>query len=144
MSRNAEVYLDASVLVALLTDDPLTGRADAFMRTEKPVLVVSDFAAAEFASAIARRVRTGEITPDEARVGFSAFDAWTARVTRREQTKAADVSAAEAFLRRLDLNLRTADALNIAIAQRVGAALLTFDEKMAASARKLRTPMEAA
>jgi predicted nucleic acid-binding protein len=144
MSRNAEVYLDASVLVALLTDDPLTSRADAFMRTEKPVLVVSDFAAAEFASAIARRVRTGEITSDEARVGFSAFDAWTARATRREQTQAADVSAAEAFLRRLDLNLRTADALNIAIAQRVGAALLTFDEKMATSARLLGTPMETA
>ena len=144
MSRSGEVYLDASVLVALLTDDLLTGRADTFMRTKKPVLVVSDFAAAEFASAIARRVRTGEITPDEARSGFSAFDAWAARAPRREQTKAADVSAAEAFLRRLDLNLRTADALNIAIAQRVGAALVTFDEKMEASARMLGTPTEAA
>ena len=59
MSRSGEVYLDASVLVALLTDELLTGRADTFMRTKKPVLVVSDFAAAEFASAIARRVRTG-------------------------------------------------------------------------------------
>jgi len=86
----------------------------------------------------------GEITPDEGRLGFSAFEAWTARATRREQTKAADVSAAEAFLRRLDLNLRTADALNIAIAQRVGAALVTFDEKMEASARMLGTPTEAA
>jgi uncharacterized protein len=79
-------------------------------------LIVSDFAAAEFASAMARRVRTGGITPDEARLAFSTFDAWAARATRREQTKAADVSAAEAFLRRLDLNLRTPDALNIAIA----------------------------
>lgn len=76
MSRNAEVYVDASVLVALLANDPLTGCADAFLRTKTPVLVVSDFAAAEFASAIARRVRTGEITPDEGRGGFSAFDAW--------------------------------------------------------------------
>lgn len=144
MSRSAEVYLDASVLVALLTNDPLTPRADAFMRSRTPVLIISDFAAAEFASAIARRVRTGEITADEARAGFSAFDAWAARATRREQTKAADVSAAEAFLRRLDLNLRTADAVNIAIAQRIAAALLTFDEKMAASARVLGTRTEAA
>ncbi len=59
MSRSAEVYFDASVLVALLTNDPLTRRADALMRTRTPVLVVSDFAAAEFASAIARRVRMG-------------------------------------------------------------------------------------
>jgi predicted nucleic acid-binding protein len=48
------VYLDASVLVALFTHDLLGARADAFLRTHSPVLVVSDFAAAEFASAIAR------------------------------------------------------------------------------------------
>jgi uncharacterized protein len=144
MSRNAEVYLDASMLVALLTNDPLTHRADAFMRAKVPALIVSDFAAAEFASAIARRVRTGGITPDEARVAFSTFDAWAARATRREQTKAADVSAAEAFLRRLDLNLRTPDALNIAIAQRIGAALVSFDEKMSPSARALGTSTEEA
>jgi predicted nucleic acid-binding protein len=87
MTRNAEVYLDASMLVALLTNDPLTPRADAFMRAKTPALIVSDFAAAEFASAMARRVRTGGITPDEARVAFSTFDAWAARATRREQTK---------------------------------------------------------
>ena len=144
MSRSAEVYFDASVLVALLTNDPLTRRADALMRTRTPVLVVSDFAAAEFASAIARRVRMGEITSDEGRIGFSAFDACAARATRREQTKAMDVSAAEAFLRRLDLDLRTAGALNIAIAQRIGATLVTFDEKMATSARMLGTPTETA
>jgi predicted nucleic acid-binding protein len=48
------------------------------------------------------------------------------------------------MLRRLDLNIRTADALNIAIAQRVGAALVTFDQKLAASALTLGTPVEAA
>jgi len=47
-------------------------------------------------------------------------------------------------LRWLDLNLRTADAVNTEIAQRVGPALVTFDEKMAAGARMLRTPTEAA
>jgi predicted nucleic acid-binding protein len=39
--------------------------------------------------------------------------------------------------RRLDLPLRTPDALNIAIAQRVGADLVTFDDRMVASARAL-------
>jgi hypothetical protein len=36
-----------------------------------------------------------------------------------------------------DLPLLTPDALNIAIAQRVGAEILTFDKKMAVSARVL-------
>lgn len=58
------------------------------------MLIVSDFAAAEFASAVARRVRTGDITSDEARRGFSAFDMWTARATLREEMVTADVRAA--------------------------------------------------
>jgi len=137
------VYLDASVLVALLTDDNLTSRAETFLRAETPVLVVSDFAAAEFASAIARRTRTGEITAEAAQSCFSTFDAWTARVAQRAETGTADVIAASVFLRRLDFNLRTPDAINIAIAQRVGATLLTFDEKMAMAARALGTPVAA-
>ncbi len=133
------VYLDASVLVALFTDDALAVRADAFLRTHSPVLIVSDFAAAELASAIARQVRTRAIAAEDAPRAFSNFDAWIARATGRALTTSADVASAAAFLRRLDLPLRTPDALNIAIAQRVGADLLTFDDKMAASARALGT-----
>ena len=36
------VYLDASVLVALLTEDAFTTRADAFLRRNGAVLIVSD------------------------------------------------------------------------------------------------------
>ena len=138
------VYLDASVLVALLTADSLTARADAFLRANTPVLIVSDFAAAEFASAVARWVRTRDITVEEAQKGFLAFDSWTAQATLREEMAAADIRAAEAFLRRLDLGPRTADALNIAIAQRVRAALATFDQTMASSAGVLGIPVVAA
>ena len=58
------VYVDASVLVALFTDDALAIRADGFLRTRSPVVIVSDFAAAEFASAIARHVRMRAIRSD--------------------------------------------------------------------------------
>jgi predicted nucleic acid-binding protein len=139
-----KVYLDASVLVALFTRDRLSARADSYLRANLPVLIVSNFAAAEFSSALARRVRTGEMTPDEARIAFSNFDAWTARSTQHAEVAAADVTTAQAFLRRLDLTLRTPDAINIAIAVRVGADLATFDDKMAASARALGTPVAAA
>ena len=131
------LYLDASVVVALLTDDPFTRRADTFLRNNASVLIVSDFAAAEFASVIARHVRTEDITPNDARIVFSTFDAWVARTARREAIRAEDVAVAAAFLRRLDLTLRTPDAINIAITQRVGATLITFDDKMIANARAL-------
>ena len=129
------VYVDASVLVALFTNDPLTRRADGFLRREGPALAVSDFARAEFASAVSRRVRTGELTTGEAREAFSAVDVWTARAVQSLTTSSADVAAATAFLRRLDLPLRTPDALNIAIAERSGCTLLTFDRKMAENAK---------
>jgi len=131
------VYLDASVLVALFTDDAFTERADRVLRASEQVLVVSDFAAAEFASAVARRVRIGELTVDEARTAFANFDTWLAGRTQREETQPGDVSMAQSFLRRLDLPLRTPDALNIAIAQRLDLLLMTFDRRMLASARAL-------
>ena len=131
------VYLDASVLVALFANDSLTERADAYLRAHPSVLIVSDFGAAEFASAFARRVRVQLLTADEARAAFSTFDAWTARETARAQIAAVDIASATAFLRRLDLTLRTPDAIHIAIAQRMDAELLTFDDKMAESARAL-------
>ena len=53
-----------------------------------------------------------------------------------------DLAAATMFLRRLDLPLRTPDALHIAIAQRLGATLVTFDRQMAASAHALGTAVE--
>ena len=135
------VYLDASVLVALLTSDALTARAETYLRTTAPVLVVSDFACAEFASAIAREVRTREITAQEAWAAFAFLDTWIAETTERAETTTADVRAAEALVRRLDLKLRTPDALHIALhialAQRTQAALATFDGGMAAAARTL-------
>ena len=133
------VYLDASILVALFTHDALAEKADTILRTHSPVLIVSDFAAAEFASAIGRHVRMKGIKPQDARHAFATFDAWIARAAERAFTTSADMVSAAAFLRRLDLPLRTPDALNIAIAQRVGAEVLTFDHKMAGSARALGT-----
>ena len=45
--------------------------------------------------------------------------------------------AATRALRRLDLTLRTADGLNIAIAQRIAATLMTLGEEMAVAARAI-------
>jgi predicted nucleic acid-binding protein len=133
-------YLDASLVVALLTNDLFTGRAEAFLAAEAPSLILSDYAAAEFASVVARRVRMGELTKGEARDAFAALDLWAPRATARVETTAADIAAASMFIRRLDVNLRTPDAVNIAIVQRAAATLVTFDTRMAANAVLLGIP----
>jgi predicted nucleic acid-binding protein len=137
------LYLDVSVLVALFTEDPFASHAHRFLRENASVVTVSDFAAAEFASVIGRHFRKKDITQREARVAFATFDSWAARVAQRVEIAAADVKAAEAFLRRLDLTLRAPDAINIAIAQRIGAAVFTFDDAMIKNARALGTPVAA-
>jgi predicted nucleic acid-binding protein len=131
------VYLDTSVLVALFADDALNDRAQAFLETAPSLLVVSDFAAAELASAVARFVRMREMTRGVALKLFADFDAWIARSVQRIEISAADVTAATGMLRRLDLTLRTPDALHLAIAQRSGAELATVDTRMAAAAQTL-------
>lgn len=65
-------YLDANVLIALFANDPFTARARSFLITRKPVLLVSDFACAEFASGIARHVRMEMLPAGDAQAFFSA------------------------------------------------------------------------
>lgn len=132
-----KLYLDASVLVAMLTADPLTARAFRYLNDATPSLIVSDYAAAEFACAVARRVRMRELSVNAARKAFATFDGLAPRTVQRIETSSADIKSAETFLRRLDLALRAPDAINIAMAQRIEAFLMTFDDKMAKSARTL-------
>jgi predicted nucleic acid-binding protein len=137
-------YLDTSVIVPLLITEIFTERARNFLTSEMPVLLVSDFAAAEWASVISRRVRTGEMTHAEAMEIFATFDTWRLFETQSIELEPADVRMAEAYLRRLDLTLLAPDALHIAMARRAGAVLVTFDEKMGASARNLGVDIAAA
>ena len=130
-------YLDANILFALLIPEPFSLRADSFLLNNTEPLLVSDFASAEFASAVARHVRMHEFTVEQAGIALSAFDVWVARSADWIEVSAADIALATAYIRRLDLPLRTPDAIHIAVAQRMEAILVTFDQRMAASALAL-------
>ncbi len=74
---------------------------------------------------------------ERARAASVNFDEWGSRASQEVETLTSDVTTAAAYIRRLDLTLRTPDTMHIAIAQRVGASLSTFDHKMAAAAAAL-------
>jgi uncharacterized protein len=131
------LYLDASILVALFVIDPGSARAAAFLSAHPTIVIVSDFGAAEFSSAVSRRVRMGDLTQEDGQLAFLHLDTWMSRLAQREEITAADVGAADRILRRLDVNLRTPDALHVAVARRLGATLATLDRQMAAAARAL-------
>jgi uncharacterized protein len=132
------VYLDTSVLAGLFIEtDVFASRAAAFFFQTDDVLVVSDFAAAEFASVLSRLTRMNQIPESRTRAIFDAFDIWRARFADEEDTVSSDVLAATTIIRRLDLNLRASDAINLAIVLRLAASVATFDRRMAQNARAL-------
>lgn len=137
------VYLDASVVVPLFLIDPFAHRAKAFLAAQPEDLHVSDFVSAEFASVVGIRLRAKRLTSNEACAAFSNFDEWTKRYALEAEIAPADIPAAIVMLRRLDMTLRAPDAISLAIASRLNAALATFDKRMAECARKLDIPVVA-
>jgi predicted nucleic acid-binding protein len=125
------VCFDASALVALFVGDEFGERAEQYIADHNPTILVSDFAAVEFASAVSRLVRMQLLSRSAAEGVFIDFDAWRRGSTTAIDVGAEDLAAAQAFLRRLEFNLRAGDAIHIGVAQRAQAALATFDRRMA-------------
>lgn len=131
------LYLDASVLVALIAPDIHNQRATKLLRSNDTVIQASDFGCAECASSLARRVRMGQTSVTTARDAVRVLDAWIANCAERVNLVSMDIANADFHVRRFDMPLRTPDAIHIAIAQRLGARLATFDAKLADCARTL-------
>ena len=131
------VHLDTSVLVALFLDDPFAERADLALRGKSLPTFVSDLAGAEFCSAVARHFRMGELSAVAAQEAFADFDRWCEDMAGRAEVLPGDMQVARNLIRTLRFTLRTPDALHIAIAQRLGAELATFDDRMADCARAI-------
>lgn len=136
------IYLDASCLVPTLVEEPASGAVRAYLATREDRLV-SEFAAAEVASALSRLVRTGLLTAAEGAARLADFDAWRAATSSPVDLHAADVRLAYAYVRRFELMLRAPDALHLAIALRIDATLVTLDGRLARAAQELGVTFEA-
>lgn len=135
-------YLDPSVVLPTLVKEPASAAVDAFMSPPKQELLVSDFAAAEVASALSRLVRMGQLQASEGTACLADFDVWRAAMTTEAEIHGADMRLAGAYVRRFDLALRTPDALHLAIARRLDATLVTLDRRLANAARELGIAVE--
>jgi predicted nucleic acid-binding protein len=130
-------YLDASVVLPVLVREASSAIVDAFMATVQRQLWVSDFGAAEVASALSRLVRTGRLQAADGAACLSDFDVWWGAMTLRAEIHAADVRLADAYVRRFDLGLRAPDALHLAITRRLDATLVTLDQRLVIAANQL-------
>ncbi len=130
-------YLDASTILPTLIEEAASAAVDRFIAETDEPLVISEFAAAEVASALSRLVRTGLLDRDDAAARLADFDAWRAASADDLDLQASDVRLANVFVRRFDLMLRAPDALHVAACRRADFLLVTLDQRLAAAAGEL-------
>lgn len=135
-------YLDASVLLPMLVEEPASAAVDAYMLAGGQEFLVSDFAAAEVASALSRLVRMGLLEAPDASSRLADFDVWRAAMSSPADTQAQDIRLAYAYVRRFDLTLRAPDAVHVAVARRLDVPLVTLDQRLAEAARELGIAVE--
>jgi predicted nucleic acid-binding protein len=135
-------YLDASILLLTLIEEPASAAVDAYMLIGGQELLVSDFAAAEVAAALSRLVRMGLLDSADAAARLGDFDVWRAAMSSPVDVHASDVRLAYAYVRRFDLMLRAPDALHVAIARRLDVTLVTLDRRLANAAQALGITVE--
>jgi predicted nucleic acid-binding protein len=135
-------YLDASVLLPTLIAEAATEAVYDCLGAASQELVISDFAAAEVASALSRLVRMTLLTDADASARLTDFDAWRAAMSSPVDIAPSDARLAYIYARRFDLRLRAPDALHLAITRRLDATLVTLDRRLSAAAQKVGIAVE--
>ncbi len=131
------LYLDASVILPTLVDEASSETVDRFFRSREDAIVVSEFGAAEVASALSRLTRGGQLKGELATACLRQFDAWRSIIATDVEVTSPDLKAASLFVRQFELGLRTPDALHLALCRRADLTLVTLDRRLAAAALPL-------
>ncbi len=130
------IYVDTSVVVALLTHEPKTRNVTEWYAGLKEVPTVSDWLLAEFSSAISIKVRTGQISEQSALAVVKEFDVLVGGGLRLVPVSRAAFRRAEALVRPHQDGLRAGDSLHLAVALELGATqIATLDATLAKNAK---------
>jgi predicted nucleic acid-binding protein len=131
------IYIDTSVLVPFYLPEALSDAVDELLRIEDtPAL--SQLVEVELFSAVARKLRMREISPEEARqIAIDFQTDLDENFYTRIPLEAIHYNLARDWISRFEVPLRTLDALHLAVASSNQLLLVTGDEALARSARTL-------
>lgn len=131
------VYVDTSVIVALLTVEPKTQSVTAWYAGLSDTPTCSDWLLTEFSSALSIKLRTGQINAVNAKRVRKEFALMADGGLRIVPVSRGAFGHAAEMLKQYDHGLRAGDSLHLAVALELGAShMATLDGMLAANAKR--------
>lgn len=137
------LYVDTSLIIAALSNEAATDRAQSWLTRQDPTqLVISDWTITEMSSALAVKLRSGQIALEQRAAALGMFNKLIAESFTVLAVTGGHFRMAAKFVDQHTLGLRAGDALHLATASEHGATVHTLDRRLAKAGPVLGVPTQ--